>query len=296
MVTSRRAFTLIELLVVLAVIGVLLALLLPAVQAARETARKVSCFNNLKQIGVALHHYHEIQACLPPGWIATERSTNRPWMDGETGWAWGAMLLPFLEQQVAIDNLVHFDKPIVDPIHAQALVHALEVYRCPSDTGAARFPLRAAANPQVTLLEMATSNYVGMFGTNDLDACASLPVGLQCQGNGVFFHQSRLRFADVVDGLSQTIFVGERCSKLGGSTWLGIIPGAEEAAQRVVGVADHRPNHPEGHFDDFSSFHALGANFLLGDGSVKLIHEQIDQGVYWALSTRAGGEPCLGVP
>jgi prepilin-type processing-associated H-X9-DG protein len=102
-----------------------------------------------------------------------------------------------------------------------------------------------------------------------------------------------VRFAQVLDGLSNTLFVGERSSVYGFSTWVGVVPGGEETMARVLGVADHPPNTKGIHLDDFSSQHPAGANFLLGDGSVRLFDEHLDVRVYYALATKDGGEPIL---
>jgi prepilin-type processing-associated H-X9-DG protein len=104
------------------------------------------------------------------------------------------------------------------------------------------------------------------------------------------YHNSRTNFRDLLDGLSQTLVVGERASKLGASTWTGVIPGGEEAFARIEGIADHTPNHPSAHFDDFSSEHAGGVNFVFGDASVRFIADNISHPVYQGLATRAGRE------
>ena len=101
---------------------------------------------------------------------------------------------------------------------------------------------------------------------------------------------SEIRFADIVDGLSQTIIVGERSSEIGGSTWTGVIPEANSPIGRIVGATFHVPNDRTLDFEDFRSLHATGAQFLLADGSVRIINDQISLSVYQALSTRAGGE------
>lgn len=292
--TIRRAFTLVELLVVIAIIGVLVSLLLPAVQAARETARRATCMNQLKQIGVALHQYNDSHGCLPTGWLANDPATQAPLASGEPGWGWAALMLPYLEQANVSKSVTNFNVSITDPLNTTARTFPIVNFRCPSDDGGPTFPLPSAANPSVTLFQMANANYVGVFGTEGLDACENLPPGETCRADGVFAHQTRIRLADVTDGLSQTLFVGERSSRLGGSTWLGMVNGAEEAAARILGVTDHPPNHPTGHFEDFGSYHPAGTDFLFGDGSVKLVTHFIDERLYRALATRQQGDIANG--
>ncbi|MBM3999316.1 MAG: DUF1559 domain-containing protein [Planctomycetes bacterium] len=289
-VRSTRGFTLVELLVVIAIIGVLVAILLPAVQAAREAARRTSCFNNLRQVGLALHHYHDALRSLPTGWLGLEPGSGRPLPEGEPGWAWGSLILPYLEQSTVQESRIDFPRPIAHPSNAAARSTVLTVFQCPSDPGEDAFNLMAEDDPASVLVRLAAANYVGVFGTEDLEACEGLPAGSICRGDGAFWHLSQIRFADITDGLSNTIVVGERSSRHGYSTWLGVVEGGEEALARVVGVADHGPNTKEVHLDDFSSQHPAGANFVLGDGSVRLINEQIDLDVFRAMATRSGGE------
>ncbi|MBX9791702.1 MAG: DUF1559 domain-containing protein [Pirellulales bacterium] len=305
---ARIAFTLVELLVVIAIIGLLLALLMPAVQAARESGRRASCRNNLRQIGIALNVYHDAHGSLPAGWIGVDAATHRPAPLAGSGWAWGAMLLPQLEQN-ALAAAVHFERPLADAGHASARKAPLAVFRCPADSSDPTFNLPPGdgdhdhpaedlaevhqEDPDLhaaALAELATANYVGSFGTTDIDPCTDLPVGGRCLGNGTLFHNSGVKFRDIRDGLSQTFVVGERSSRLGHSTWTGVIAGAEDALVRVVGTTDHVPNHPGGHFDDFGSAHSGGCHFVLADGSVHFIVETIALPVYQALATRAAGD------
>lgn len=284
-----RGFTLVELLVVIAIIGLLVALLLPAVQAAREAARRSSCVNNLRQVGLALHNFHDVRQRLPSGWI-----TDGSDPEGEPGWGWGAMILPYAEQGNLFDQHIDEKVPIDDPQHSFAWGAVLPLYVCPSDPGSETFELLSGR------AHFAKSNYVGNFGTDALGAHDhddhdhghghSHEHFEPSDSDGVFFHNSKLRMADVRDGLSNTLFVGERSSKIDHSLWIGVVHGAEHAMARVVGSADHPPGHSV-HFDDFSSAHPGGAHFAFGDGSARFIAETIDEGVFRALATRAGGEP-----
>lgn len=284
----RTAFTLVELLVVIAIIGILIALLLPAVQAAREAARRTACQNNLKQLGLALHNYHDILRVLPPGWTAFA-SPGVPDPEGDPGWGWASFLLPFAEQ----DNVAQQISPSVSILaaqHAAPRVLPLELFLCPSDLNPRRtFVLDDASGSP--LLTLAKSNYVGVFGTTELEDCQGMGPGALCQGNGVFFHNSQVTLGQVTDGLSNTLFVGERSSRLGFSTWVGAVRGGDEAIARVLGVTDHQPNHPSAHFEDFNSEHPLGANFLRGDGSVRMLNDTLDLTIYQAMATLAAGEP-----
>lgn len=290
----RTAFTLVELLVVIAIIGLLVALLLPAIQAAREAARRASCTNNLKQIGVAMHLYHDTYSSLPPGWIAQHPTTGNPYWLGRPGWGWAARVLPFLEQQNVSENLIHFELPMTDPVNDEARRTLIAIYRCPSDIGAKSFVLDPGPMPLpnyttgYVATEVSAANYIGVFGTQQMLAvCGGTG---DCVGNGVLVLQRGFRFADFTDGLSQTLAVGERSAKYYPSTWLGVFAGASHAPGRIVAVASIPPNSDQNAQFAFSSFHPAGTNFLAADGSVKLIAETIDQATYLALCTRAGGD------
>lgn len=284
---SRNAFTLVELLVVIAIIGILVALLLPAVQAAREAARRTECSNKLHQIGLAIHHYHDIYGVTPSGWRGFQGSL--PDANGGPGWGWASIILPHMEQ----NNLalrINSSLQITDPANDFARTVQLGNFICPSDEIHQHdFVLDDEdGNPLVTL---AVANYVGNFGTQELDEVESVPPGVQAVSDGVFFHNSGFPFGEVLDGLSNTIFVGERSSRYGFSTWVGAVPEGEETFARILGIADHQPNHPTAHFDDFGSGHTTGTNFVLGDASVRLITERINLELYQSYCTRHGGEP-----
>ncbi len=292
-----QAFTLVELLVVIAIIGILIGLLLPAVQAAREAARRAQCSNNLKQIGLALHLYHDVYRTLPSAWVGVDPAAPyRPFTSGPTGWGWGAVILPFLEQANVEKNFIDYRKWVTDPDHETARLVKLPIYRCPSDIGKDHFDLDDLVHDHDDdpghheHLEFATSNYVACFGPEDLHICHDLPVGLQCRGSGTFFHNSFLRLAEVTDGLSQTVLVGERASDRGYATWVGSPPGDECFPAMILGSTETPLNYRGEHAHGFSSFHPGGANFLLGDGSVRFFSETIELAIYRAMSTRAGGE------
>jgi len=289
---APRAFTLVELLVVTSIVGTLVALLLPAVQSAREAARRMSCANNLKQIGIGLHLHHDAKGRLPMGWHGQNVTTGLPDPLGEPGWGWASAVLPFLDQGSVSDNLIHDNLSITASENEQARTWVIRSFCCPSDTGSDIFtwvpdrtPTSGWVNPQ-----LATANYVGVFGTTDIHKCGSLPPGTQCVSDGVFFHNSGVRFSDITDGLSNTFMVGERTSNLGYSTWVGAPAGDECAPGLVLGSASYPPNSRQTDVHNFSSNHPAGANFLLGDGSVRMISQGIDEATYHALCTRAGNE------
>ena len=308
--TARGGFTLVELLVVIAIIGVLVGLLLPAVQAARAAARRMSCQNNLHQIGLALHHYHGAFSQLPSGWVGEDHDHHHP------GWGWAAAILPQVEASATYQQ-IDFGTPIAAERHRALRTASVPGYLCPSDTLPPQFFIaeahgsedghghhggsthheghdhgedRADHDPghnvddgEHHLFRVAKSNYVGAFGTFDLHEALYA-------GDGVFYGNSRHRFRDILDGLSQTVMVGERNGRLGGSVWHGVIGGANAPAARVVGAADHAPNDPAAHFEDFSSEHSGGVQFILSDGSVRMLTQFIDLEVYHALVTRANKE------
>lgn len=286
--SPRRAFTLVELLVVIAIIGILVGLLLPAVQAAREAARRMQCSNNVRQLGIATHNYESTYSRLPSGWVSKGTS-------GVPGWGWSAALLPFMEG-TSTANSIDWRLPISDAKHDLIRVTVVPTFICPSDPFVNVFEIAEAEEDEDhdhedhgniddghKLFSISKSNYVGVFGTFELE---DAPYA----GDGMFFGSSKIRFADVLDGLSNTLMVGEHSGQLGSTIWHGNIPEAAESFARIVGVADHVPNSPVGHFEDFRSYHSSGANFLRADCSVQWLPQTIDEGVYKALASRAGDE------
>ncbi|MHC2068975.1 DUF1559 family PulG-like putative transporter [Bremerella sp. T1] len=309
--SARKGFTLVELLVVIAIIGVLIALLLPAVQQAREAARRTSCFNNLKQIGLAMHNYHDTFGSFPSGYIATGSDTRTPLAEGEPGWGWASMILPQMEQGNISDGLIDFRLSIHNGTNQAARETIIQAYACPSDQAPQLFEMHD--HDENELFDIASANYVGSFGTIELHDCEGLAAGQRCDGDGMLGHNSKRAMRDVTDGTSHTLMVGERATSLGGSdellfsTWVGAVSEGEEAIARILGVADHAPNsqyeedhddhghgHEEHHLDDFGSRHPAGTNFVFADGSAHLITETIDLDIYRALATRSGGEVVPG--
>ncbi len=292
----RRAFTLIELLVVIAIIGILVALLLPAVQYARETARRAQCGNNLRQIGIAVQTYADSLKSFPSGYLSNVDAGGN---EVGPGWGWGALLLPYLEQQ-PLHNQIRFDQGIESPVNTAVRTGPLPVFRCPSDTGPKiwtvwkRNPNTGA--PISPICDVATANYVGMYGTSEPGV----------DGDGVFFRNGTVSFQDIEDGTSQTILVGERSFRLGEATWTGAVTGAiivpdgsdgvgsgppEFAAGMVLGHAGdgYSPGDRYSHVNQFHGNHG-GVNFLYADSHVKILHPTLSYFVYRAMATRAGKE------
>jgi prepilin-type N-terminal cleavage/methylation domain-containing protein/prepilin-type processing-associated H-X9-DG protein len=279
-----RGFTLIELLVVMAIIAILIGLLLPAVQKVREAAARLKCKNNMKQIGLALHSYHDRIGSLPPGYQTVVTSGGN---ELGPGWGWATFLLDDLEQG-NLRRQIDTNVAIGDASHATARTQVLKVFLCPSDQQVGTFPVTG------TSVNVAHANYIGVFGTND-------PEDFPDAGNGTFFRNSKVRFGDMTDGLSNTYVVGERSSNIALSTWTGAIPGASvplvsDPSQAeghfllVLGRGDHQPNAPNSHIDDFFSRHTQGLNCLFADGSVHSIGNNVSPQVWAGIQTRAAGE------
>src|SRR5439155_23290730 len=198
---SRRAFTLIELLVVIAIIGTLMGLLLPAVQKIRESATRLQCKNNLRQIGIALHNYYGVKGSFPPGFTSQAAFTDGPSLG--PGWGWGAYLLPYLEQ----DNLyrqINFAKDIKDPVDAQARLQSVPLFLCPSDSPE-RLTTTVSDGSGNSICDVAFANYVGMAGVYEVSGYPDTSNG----SPGVLLRNSKVRITDIIDGSSSTLLVGE---------------------------------------------------------------------------------------
>jgi prepilin-type N-terminal cleavage/methylation domain-containing protein/prepilin-type processing-associated H-X9-DG protein len=314
-----RGFTLIELLVVIAIIAVLVSLLLPAVQQAREAARRSQCKNNLKQIGLALHNYEGSNRLLPPGYISGPGIGVMDPLSGDwgPGWGWLTVLLPNVEQS-PLYNSLNLNLPCYDPANAVRVQTPLPVYLCPSAANPADTVNVEDVNHK-TLAVFGRANYVHNVGWNDLwSAPATQPY--DAVANGVIYRDSGIAFASVTDGLSNTVFAGERSPNLSDAVWPGVVPNSAHYARPPFGsigsggpgtnwdtggsyvgahsgpsifespVVIHPPNSPLGHTDQMQSRHAGGAHILLGDGSVRFISESVNLGVWSALCSRNGGE------
>jgi prepilin-type N-terminal cleavage/methylation domain-containing protein/prepilin-type processing-associated H-X9-DG protein len=301
--SRRRGFTLIELLVVIAIIGVLIALLLPAVQAAREAARRSQCSNNLKQMGLALHNYHDAVGAFPPGYV----STKGP--DGDnagTGWGWAAMILPQLEQRNIFDA-INFSLAIEAPANMTARLSRVGTFVCPTDPSFMRqFTVVDDSTDSSSLgapiCDVAASDYVGCFGKGDVSDIPGRDFG-----EGLFFRNSVIRIADVLDGTSQTIALGEKSQNLARATWTGAIAHSAVPITELIAegglspegggalVLSHTgeldgPNSRPAHADQFWARHPGGVNFAFGDGSVRFVKERRTLAIFQALATRAGSE------
>ncbi len=313
--STKRGFTLIELLVVIAIIATLVALLLPAVQQAREAARRSTCKNNLKQIGLALHNYHDTYNKLPSGSILLLNASGTTY-NGH-GWTWHSSILPFLDQGAMYDAIQGNDGmgnelPKVDNVKPGIVGKApLTVFWCPSQIDVTNGSQKNGYAP---------SSYNGNIGTligngtgdNCYDASAGIDTRAQMEAstsrgclnaNGIFYPNSSIAFRDVTDGLSSTVFVCEVIDSGGDSENLG--GGGSDRKHGFSNGADDNPptemseyliaaesNDPiNGYAEEAAgSYHKGGAQFVFGDGSVHFLSENMDMSTYRAFYTRAGGE------
>jgi prepilin-type N-terminal cleavage/methylation domain-containing protein/prepilin-type processing-associated H-X9-DG protein len=299
---SRRGFTLVELLVVIAIIGILIALLLPAVQAAREAARRMQCSNNLKQIGLALHNYHDTNKCFPPGAFWYEMNPN--WSPLYRG-SILIRLLPFVEQQ-PLYNLFDLKTDTDNQTDAGGELLAAKivpVYVCPSDTGdvifnngpalhnyaASKGPTKHIDNPGRPCSESDSWNQYALSPYDDPTDFA-----------GPFCRLSvSTSMRDCTDGLSNTIYFGEvrrKCATHTQQGWSRSNDGNGLTSTQIPinydscdDTASNGCGHPANWNTSlgFKSRHPGGAQFLLGDGSVHFLPETIDHWTYQYLGGKA---------
>jgi prepilin-type N-terminal cleavage/methylation domain-containing protein/prepilin-type processing-associated H-X9-DG protein len=296
-IRRRRAFTLVELLVVIAIIGVLVALLLPAVQAAREAARRMQCKNNMKQLALAIHNYHDTMHTFPPGYIS-----NNPGVAGSSTWCrtykgsdgqgapWTVLILPFTEQ-TNLHSTFNFNVPFQDTSNQVAapndkLVVPMKQYQCPADN-------RFAANKLL-------NSYFGVQGGGTQPDCGNTGCSAANERGmyvtGILFGGSRLGFRNVTDGTTNVFLLGE--SRYGSAAWAASakqdscayarnVAGAQDAINLYKGTGVHDSR-------GFSSFHPVGANFALADGSVHFINQNINLTIYRERAQREDGLPSGG--
>ncbi|NLX94551.1 MAG: DUF1559 domain-containing protein [Rhodopirellula sp.] len=300
MPVRRFGFTLVELLVVIAIIGVLIALSLPAVQAAREAARRSQCTNNLKQIGVAFHNYLDTFRVFPPSDTSGFRSDEflgNP--QTRHIHSWRSMILPFVEQQPLYDSM-NFNASAFDTSNLPAAARMPAGYRCPSYSGPeySRHNDYTRYSPQCAI-----ANYVAM-GASDVGHIWASSSGYR--PDGAVYPQSKTRPADVTDGLTQTVFATETREEehmvwVDGRTSAVVASPYDEFNPPSYVLSRLGLNYTP-FFDYFnptvrwgpSSQHSGGALHMMGDGSVHFLSETMQATVYAALATRAGGETISG--
>ena len=290
---ESRGFTLVELLVVIAIIGILIALLLPAVQAAREAARRTSCLNNLKQIGLALLNHHDAQGTFPPG-------TQDPPGSVYLGWAWSASILPYVEDE-AVHDLIDFDKRWTDAACAEGRRWLLPFYQCPSAPENIVIPEKAYNSAETNYGNIATHCVTLGFSTgatyrkHEREIIA--PIGRDAISRGVLFFHSSTEIREITDGTSKTLVVGETdvfppisTHGGGGKMWV------HGNHLTIYWGLNYRPSDVDERFNRVRgrilSHHPGGVQFAFADGHVSFISETIDQDTLTALFTRDGG---LGV-
>jgi prepilin-type N-terminal cleavage/methylation domain-containing protein len=318
----RQGFTLIELLVVIAIVGVLIALLLPAVQQARRAAMETQSRNNLKQIGLALHNYHDQERAFPASYLVqfggggVHGTPDANTGDAGPGWAWGAMLLPHLEAH-AVHGLLNYELPCWRPENTTGARRPVGVFLSPSmsytgDT----FDVIDFSGAR--LATFARSSYVANAGRQEPWGYF-FPGDVGHYADGPMYRNSKVRAKDVTDGLSKTVFIGEHHAGLSDKTWVGVVPGAAvcpkprfsyseegcDSAATLVNVhsgpADdeippriHPPCGFIAHVCMMWSDNPDGCNVLLGDGSVVFIPTTIDPLTWAALSTHKSGDQIGG--
>jgi prepilin-type N-terminal cleavage/methylation domain-containing protein/prepilin-type processing-associated H-X9-DG protein len=306
---QRSAFTLIELLVVIAIIAILIGLLLPAVQKVRESAARLQCSNNLKQIGLAMHNYHDARGAFPPGGV-----TQGFCCSTQSGTNWAIEILPYLE----LDNLFRlYNQGVTNENAANAGVRATAVkaYQCPSDASGPWTTGNPASGPGSGLQYMPGSyravsgraNISGALGWFDNAEGAALPNQFKGPLHTVWTQLGLAQetFSTITDGTSNTLMVGEYATRTvprrrtfwaytytsynqssvhpASHTYLNDFTRCEQISASLG--LDNRPCRRS-----FASFHTNGANWVMCDGSVRFIPQTVDMNLLSNMATIAGGE------
>jgi prepilin-type N-terminal cleavage/methylation domain-containing protein len=302
------AFTLVEILVVMAVIGVLVALTMPAIQAARESARKTQCANNLKQIGLGLHAYMINHQAFPPGYVSKVLPDHD---DGGPGWAWGAMIMPFIEES-AMHDQIDYSKSLRDDEMKQVRLTSVPLFICPSDEMFEPIIDIPSKSSTRIICQMAAANYVASAGT-------IRPTCKICRDNfdGAFGRNRAIKPKELQDGLSKTLCIGERASRWSRPALWGVLPNSKVLDNQkpglyaagpayVLGTTFNEGFNIESSLDEmdhgtigtfaesFGSQHPGGAFFLFCDATVHFVYDDADPSIMNALSTR-DGNPHSGV-
>jgi prepilin-type N-terminal cleavage/methylation domain-containing protein/prepilin-type processing-associated H-X9-DG protein len=299
----NRGFTLIELLVVIAIVGILVALLLPAVQAARETARRSQCVNHLKQIGLALHNYESVHRTLP---FAVDWTTKR-------GGTWPLMILPFLEES-SLFAKIDFALPLRAQ-NPQVLTTLVSTYLCPTDASAEDAVLSKRYDLDSPETAMGLW-YIASMGPTEASVCPlpcpnaiASPSNYCCQGCsfgsyacngypegntvGLFGRfKTAIRFSQVTDGLSNTLMLGETLPRDCMFFSMYAVNYNVTTTGTAINTMQSDGGFPTNYWYTcgYKSRHPGGANFCLADASVHFFAEEIDYRLYNNLGTRAGGE------
>ena len=288
---KTRAFTVLEVLVTLFVVALLLAVMLPAVMHARELARRIQCTNNLRQLGIALHQYHDHVRSFPRAWGL---DSGKPRFAS----SWASQLLPQIEAQNLREPDLQTNSSGLFDSYEDAAKWQLSIFTCPSDieepafelsyetTGhdslaGASFSKDPTSPPAVRNGYLPTANYVSVYGTVEADEFEELELGNRIVfGDGSIIDDRGIRFHELLRGASQTLLVGERKMAMVPSTWFGVDLDGEDAACRLTGSAITRPNCEPCDECEFSSRHSGGSLFLWADGHVTLVPDSVDTTLY----------------
>lgn len=299
----ETGFTLVELLVVLSIIGVLISLLFPAVQAAREAARRSTCLNHMTQLGIAMQGYESAYTVLPPGTIDKQGPIHNVPEGYHMGWL--VQLLPYLEEKAAFKH-VDFSVGVYDQKNAAVRAIRIATLICPSYSGPARIePLASAGaesvppEPNPSAAESAPTPALGIRTVSNYAGCHhAVETPIDVDNNGVLFLNSHISRQDVTDGLTHTIYLGE---KLGDEQDLGWMSGTRATLRNTgshlgpIGAVTPAEGQPEPAADDlrvggFGADHPGGCNFLFGDGRTRSIDKAIDSNLLERLGDRADGQ------